>query len=103
MVADWAARRAGDDKVVLAAENIRSERAAHGLERPVDIVLVGRRSDIAPRPLGKGAEVILNMIFGQRLGPPTEGDLSCEGQSCQIDQLLVLDEDAVQRDPPARG
>ena len=46
--------------------------------------------------------MVFDLILGQRLEPGAESDLPREGQTGETDQLLVLDEDAVQRDPPAR-
>ena len=69
MVADRAGDRAGDDKVVLAAERVGGERAAHDLERPPHTAPVRRRDELASRPFGEGAEVIVDVILGERLEP----------------------------------
>ena len=100
MVPDRAGRRAGDDKVVFAAERIRGERAARDLEGPLHIVPVRRRAELAPCPFSEGMELILDMILGQWLEPGAQCDLAGEGQTGETDKLLIFDEDAVQRDPP---
>ena len=102
MVADRARRRAGDDEIVFAAERVRGERAADDLEGPLHIVPVRRRAELAPCPFGEGVELILDMILGQWLEPGAQCDLAGERQTGETDQFLIFDEDAVQRDPPAR-
>jgi len=102
VVADRTARRAGDDKIALSAKHIGGERAAHGLKRPLDTVPVCRRCEVALCPFGESAEVVLDLASGKRLEPGAQSDLARKGQACQTDQFLVLDEDAVQRNLPAR-
>src|SRR6516164_10107831 len=42
------------------------------------------------------------MIFGQGLEAGGESDLAGKGQAGETDEFVVLDEHAVQRDPPMR-
>ena len=63
---------------------------------------IRRRGKLPPRSLGEGAEVIFNMIFGQRLRPDAQRHLAGKRQASKADQFFVLDKDAVQRDAPAR-
>ena len=64
MLADRPGRRAGNDKVVLDAEFSGRKRTAHHLEGPFDTKPSCRGGDLAPQPIGKGAEEILDMVSG---------------------------------------
>ncbi len=102
MAADRAGHRAGNDKIVLAAEHIGSKRAAHDLEQPFHTMPIRRSGKLAPHPLGEGAEVIFDIFPGQRLGPGAQRHLARKRHTSETNQLLVFDKDAVQRDSPAR-
>src|ERR1700730_8806424 len=101
MAADWPGHRAGNDKIVLAAEGIGSKQAAHDLEQPFHTMPIRRSGKLAPHPLGEGAEVIFDIFPGQRLRPGAQRHLARKRQTSETDQLLVFDKDAVQRDSPA--
>src|SRR5215470_360982 len=102
MIADRPACRTGDDKVVLATECGGGKLSARHLERPFDTVPERCRGKLVPQPLGESAEMILDMIFRQRLAAGSEGDLTGEREAGKIDELFVFDEHAVQRDTPTR-
>ena len=76
MVPDRATRRSSDGKIALAAEHIGGKRAAHGLERPFDLVPLGHFGELTPRLLGESAEVVLYLVLGQRFEPGAQGDLA---------------------------
>ena len=66
------------------------------------MMALGRRGQIAARPLGEGVKIIFDMVASERLDPGAQRDLARERETSQTDQLLVLDEDATQRDLPTR-
>src|ERR1700730_5657566 len=80
MAADWPGHRAGNDKIVLAAEGIGSKRATQDLEQPFHTMPIRRSGKLAPHPLGEGAEVIFDIFPGQRLRPGAQRHLAQEGR-----------------------
>ena len=55
------------------------------------------RGEIPPGPLGSGLQVQLDLFGGERLSASSERDLAGERQARQAQQILVLDENAMER------
>lgn len=91
-------QRAGDDKIALGhagQDNFRG--APHNFERAVDCVPFRGRAEIPPGPLGSGLQVQLDLFGGEWLSASSERDLAGERQARQAQQILVLDENAMER------
>src|SRR5215469_17263702 len=103
MSADRPGRGAKDEKIGdLDGGNAPCRRIVRDLERPFDLISPRRRRQFVPRPLGKGTHLTPRLLQAEGFDPETERHLASEGQMRQPDQIVVLDEDAVEVRLPSR-